>query len=36
MKMSKDNLAYVILIGLMGLCMLLVVNIIGLGELFWH
>ena len=35
MKISKDNMAYVVLGALMVLCMVLVVNIIGLAECFW-
>ena len=36
MKMDKDKFAWVLLGGLMGLCGVLVVNIIMLSEMFWR
>ncbi len=35
MKLTKDNLPYFIVCLLMGLCAVLVVNVIGLAVLFW-
>lgn len=34
--MDKDKMAFYILGGLMGLCLLAVVNIVSIAFLFWH